>query len=129
MTSPNLAGLISALEWYAVQAEECRRIGSAGDPARVALDRDGGERARAALRAVSDEPGAGSVERVAKALFESDEDCDWDEWVAYSALHPIHNPALEDYRRRARAAVSAMLPAAPDPAIPADTQSREGEKP
>jgi hypothetical protein len=44
-----VARLEKALAWYAEQAEGCRKIGSAGDPARQALDRDGGKRARAAL--------------------------------------------------------------------------------
>jgi hypothetical protein len=41
--------LREALEWYAEQAEGCRKIGSIGDPSRQALDDDGGKRARAAL--------------------------------------------------------------------------------
>lgn len=38
-----------ALEWYAVQVRNCRKIGRDGHEARVALDRDGGDRARRAL--------------------------------------------------------------------------------
>lgn len=41
--------LRAALEWYAEQAAGCRKLGSIGDPFRHALDRDGGDRARAAL--------------------------------------------------------------------------------
>lgn len=43
--------LAEALKWYAEQAEGCRKIGSIGEPARNALDKDGGQRARAALLA------------------------------------------------------------------------------
>ena len=42
--------LAEALQWYAEQAEGCRKIGSIGEPFRKELDRDGGKRARAALR-------------------------------------------------------------------------------
>lgn len=38
-----------ALEWYEQQARDCRKITMEGDTARVALDKDGGARARAAL--------------------------------------------------------------------------------
>lgn len=40
-----------ALSWYAEQVAGCRKFGSDGEAARHALDRDGGERARAALSA------------------------------------------------------------------------------
>lgn len=43
--------LREALEWYAEQVDGCRKLSSAGDPFRQALDRDGGKRARAALAA------------------------------------------------------------------------------
>ena len=38
-----------ALGWYEKQANDCRKITREGDDARCALDKDGGERARAAL--------------------------------------------------------------------------------
>jgi hypothetical protein len=41
--------LRAALEWYAEQVAGCRKLGSVGDPARQALDADGGNRAREAL--------------------------------------------------------------------------------
>ena len=41
--------LREALGWYEKQANDCRKITREGDGARYALDRDGGERARAAL--------------------------------------------------------------------------------
>jgi hypothetical protein len=41
--------LREALEWYAEQVAGCRKLGSIGDPARHALDADGGKRARTAL--------------------------------------------------------------------------------
>ena len=41
--------LRGALDWYEKQANDCRKITREGDDARYALDRDGGERARAAL--------------------------------------------------------------------------------
>ena len=41
--------LREALRWYEKQANDCRKITREGDDARYALDRDGGERARAAL--------------------------------------------------------------------------------
>ena len=41
--------LREALGWYEKQANDCRKITREGDDARYALDRDGGERARAAL--------------------------------------------------------------------------------
>lgn len=40
-----------ALSWYEEQVSLCRKVGSLGEPGRHALDRDGGERARAALAA------------------------------------------------------------------------------
>lgn len=40
-----------ALTWYAEQVAGCRKLGPDGDAARNALDRDGGQRARAALSA------------------------------------------------------------------------------
>jgi transcriptional regulator with XRE-family HTH domain len=43
----------AALGWYAEQVADCRKIGKAGDPFRQALDRDGGERAIAALLLVN----------------------------------------------------------------------------
>lgn len=45
------AALLEALNWYAEQARLCRLIHSEGDAGRHALAADGGERARAALRA------------------------------------------------------------------------------
>jgi hypothetical protein len=48
--------LYEALEWYAEQAEGCRRLTPAGDTARRALDRDGGKRARAALAKALGDP-------------------------------------------------------------------------
>lgn len=45
------AGMREALEWYAEQARDCRKMGRDGDRARQALDADGGARALAALRA------------------------------------------------------------------------------
>jgi DNA repair ATPase RecN len=44
-----IARLREALNWYEKQANDCRKITREGDDARYALDRDGGERARAAL--------------------------------------------------------------------------------
>lgn len=41
--------LAEALRWYAEQTALCRKLGSAGDAGRSALDADGGKRARAAL--------------------------------------------------------------------------------
>lgn len=38
-----------ALAWYAEQVAGCRKMGADGDAARQALDKDGGERARAVL--------------------------------------------------------------------------------
>lgn len=46
-----IAELEEALTWYGEKAEGCRKLGSIGDPARQALDADGGKRARAALSA------------------------------------------------------------------------------
>ena len=43
------AALRTALEWYEEQARLCRLIHSGGDPARKALNDDGGAQARAAL--------------------------------------------------------------------------------
>lgn len=48
-----------ALEWYAEQVAGCRKIGSVGEPARHALDRDGGERARNALALLATDRAAG----------------------------------------------------------------------
>lgn len=39
-----------ALEWYETHVRDCRKITKDGDAARHALDKDGGERARAALK-------------------------------------------------------------------------------
>lgn len=38
-----------ALRWYEAQVNDCRKVTREGDDARYALDRDGGEKARAAL--------------------------------------------------------------------------------
>lgn len=46
-----VTALVEALTWYARQAWNCRKLGSIGEPARNALDSDGGQRARAALKA------------------------------------------------------------------------------
>ncbi|CAB3665412.1 hypothetical protein LMG26696_03594 [Achromobacter pulmonis] len=46
-----------ALSWYAEQVAGCRKFGPDGEAARHALDRDGGERARAALSATQPEQG------------------------------------------------------------------------
>jgi len=45
-----------ALSWYEEQVSLCRKVGSLGEPGRHALDRDGGERARAALAATGKQP-------------------------------------------------------------------------
>lgn len=50
---PPAAETREALEWYAEQAEGCRKLGYAGDPFRNALDADGGKRAREALAALT----------------------------------------------------------------------------
>lgn len=42
----------AALQWYAEKVADCRKISGPGDDARHALDRDGGNRARAALHLV-----------------------------------------------------------------------------
>ena len=49
--APSDAALVEALEWYAEQVRDCRKITSEGDAARRTLDKDGGQRARAALAA------------------------------------------------------------------------------
>lgn len=49
--SPSVDELVEALEWYSEQVFGCRKITSEGDWSRAALDRDGGDRARAALAA------------------------------------------------------------------------------
>lgn len=41
--------LREALRWYEAQVNDCRKVTREGDDARYALDRDGGEKARAAL--------------------------------------------------------------------------------
>ncbi len=46
-----LAAAREALEWYEEHVSNCRKIGSVGAPSRAKLDRDGGEKARAALEA------------------------------------------------------------------------------
>jgi hypothetical protein len=46
---PPVAGLATALRWYEEMAAGCRKVTSEGETARRALDRDGGQRARAAL--------------------------------------------------------------------------------
>lgn len=53
-TSPPFSpAMRAALEWYAEQVAGCRKLGSAGDSFRQALDRDGGKRATAALAEVA----------------------------------------------------------------------------
>jgi hypothetical protein len=42
--------LEAALEWYAEQVADCRKLGRDGDVARGKLDRDGGTKAREALK-------------------------------------------------------------------------------
>lgn len=44
-----LGDAAQVLQWYADQADGCRKLGSIGDPARQALDHDGGGRARECL--------------------------------------------------------------------------------
>lgn len=46
---------LDALGWYAEQVAGCRKLGSIGDPARHALDADGGKRAQAAIAAMTEE--------------------------------------------------------------------------
>jgi hypothetical protein len=46
-----IAQLKAALEWYAAHVADCRKLGTVGDIARGKLDRDGGTKARAALKA------------------------------------------------------------------------------
>ena len=41
-----------ALEWYAEQGADCRKIGARGDVARAKLDRDGGHKARVTIAAM-----------------------------------------------------------------------------
>lgn len=55
----NAGAMREALEWYAEQVASCRKIGSAGDSFRHALDADGGKRALAAIRNLTDD-GAGA---------------------------------------------------------------------
>lgn len=45
-----IAELEAALGWYAEQVRDCRKISKDGDVARTKLDRDGGNKARAALK-------------------------------------------------------------------------------
>lgn len=54
--APSDAALVEALEWYAEQVRDCRKITSEGDAARRTLDKDGGQRARAALAAAKGQP-------------------------------------------------------------------------
>jgi hypothetical protein len=42
--------LQAALEWYASHVADCRKLGRDGDVARGKLDRDGGSKARVALK-------------------------------------------------------------------------------
>lgn len=49
-----LARLEGALVWYEEQVRNCRKVTSEGDAARQQLDRDGGERARNALKEPTD---------------------------------------------------------------------------
>ncbi len=56
-----IAGLREALEWYEDSSAGCRKIGHAGDYYRIALDRDGGNRARAALSLAT--PASGSASK------------------------------------------------------------------
>ena len=105
MTNPNLVGLIERLASDILKLP--RRIQPIGEQYCTyvtlgdVLDLVEQTKQRAALRTVSDEPGAGENERAM------------------------------DIIRRAAAHIAKTYPdlVAPDPAIPADTQSREGEKP
>lgn len=45
-----IADLEASLEWYAAHVADCRKLGRDGDVARGKLDRDGGSKARAALK-------------------------------------------------------------------------------
>lgn len=45
-----IAELQTALEWYASHVADCRKLGRDGDVARGKLDRDGGTKAREALK-------------------------------------------------------------------------------
>lgn len=48
--------LAKALEWYEEQARLCRKLTDDGHVARIALDADGGKRAREALSTLTKEP-------------------------------------------------------------------------
>ena len=43
--------LEASLEWYAAHVADCRKLGLDGDVARGKLDRDGGTKAREAIKA------------------------------------------------------------------------------
>lgn len=62
--------LREALRWYEEKVAECRKIGSLGDNARQALDRDGGSRARDALsqQTAPQHPDDEAVDRFAVAM-------------------------------------------------------------
>ncbi|NVM42804.1 hypothetical protein HWX16_21050 [Ochrobactrum intermedium] len=57
-----------ALRWYEEHVSNCRKIGSVGAPSRAKLDRDGGEKARAALKAEAERIGFLSVEDINRVL-------------------------------------------------------------
>jgi hypothetical protein len=50
ISKAKIAELQTALEWYASQVADCRKLGLDGNIARGKLDRDGGTKARAALK-------------------------------------------------------------------------------
>ncbi|WLW59869.1 hypothetical protein RA224_21880 [Achromobacter aegrifaciens] len=58
----------AALVWYAEQVAGCRKFGPDGEGARNALDKDGGERARAALASA---PLAGEAKSPDRAMLEA----------------------------------------------------------
>lgn len=58
----------AALEWYAEQVAGCRKMGADGDAARQALDKDGGNLARAALASA---PVAGKAESQRATLMQA----------------------------------------------------------
>lgn len=51
ISQARIAELEAALKWYAAHVADCRKLGQVGDVARGKLDRDGGAKAREALKA------------------------------------------------------------------------------